>query len=83
MGAPSPTLSPPRDLQINLYSHVQINILHIHRPDPQTPLEEQASSLDAMYRDGKFAAVSPFIPSGRLSVKVNLVFVARSLELLT
>lgn len=32
-------------------------MLHIHRPDPQTPLEEQAAGLDAIYKQGSFAAV--------------------------
>ena len=59
VGVSSPTTSLYRDFQINLYSHVQINILYIHRPDPQTPIEEQAAGLDAMYKDGKFTAVSP------------------------
>jgi aflatoxin B1 aldehyde reductase len=42
----------------------KINILHIHRSDPQTPLEEQAAALDALYKEGKFAAlgVSNFRP---------------------
>jgi aflatoxin B1 aldehyde reductase len=42
----------------------KINILHIHRPDPQTPLDEQAAALDALYKEGKFAAlgVSNFRP---------------------
>jgi aflatoxin B1 aldehyde reductase len=35
----------------------QINTLHCHRPDPKTPLVEQAASLDRLYRQGKFKAV--------------------------
>jgi uncharacterized protein YciI len=47
-------------------------------------MEEQAAGLDAMYKDGKFVAVGPFVPSTRLSMNVDSQFcLARSLELLT
>jgi aflatoxin B1 aldehyde reductase len=41
-----------------------VNILHCHRPDPKTPLVEQASALDELYKQGKFKllGVSNFPP---------------------
>ena len=34
-----------------------VNTLHIHRPDPRTPLEEQAKALNDIYKEGKFKSV--------------------------
>jgi len=41
-----------------------VNTLHCHRPDPKTPLKEQAYALDQLYREGKFKSlgVSNFSP---------------------
>jgi aflatoxin B1 aldehyde reductase len=36
----------------------KINVLHCHRPDPLTPLPEQAATLDQLYRQGGFKSVS-------------------------
>jgi aflatoxin B1 aldehyde reductase len=36
----------------------QVDILYCHRPDPQTPLLEQAAALDSQYRKGVFKRVS-------------------------
>ncbi|KAJ0302400.1 hypothetical protein Brms1b_012029 [Colletotrichum noveboracense] len=43
----------------------KINTLHIHFPDSQTPIEEQASTLDELHKQGKFAqlGVSNFTAS--------------------
>lgn len=36
----------------------QVDILYCHRPDPQTPLVEQAAALDSQYRKGACRRVS-------------------------
>jgi aflatoxin B1 aldehyde reductase len=36
----------------------QVDILYCHRPDPETPLLEQAAALDSQYRKGAFRRVS-------------------------
>ncbi|KAF4810866.1 Aflatoxin B1 aldehyde reductase member 3 [Colletotrichum tropicale] len=43
----------------------KIDTLHIHFPDSQTPIEEQASTLDKLYKQGMFAqlGVSNFTAS--------------------
>ena len=38
-----------------------VNVLYAHRPDPQTPVEEQAAGLDAQYRKGLFKKASAII----------------------
>jgi len=42
----------------------KVNTLHIHRPDPQTPLEEQAKAFNTVFKEGKFQTlgVSNFRP---------------------
>ncbi|KAA8642736.1 uncharacterized protein ATNIH1004_009488 [Aspergillus tanneri] len=42
----------------------QVNTLHIHWPDPETPLKDQAETLDSLHKTGKFKnlGVSNFQP---------------------
>lgn len=42
----------------------QVDVLYIHRPDPRTPLKDQAAALDNEYKNGKFKrlGVSNFSP---------------------
>ncbi|KAI0099188.1 Aldo/keto reductase [Nemania sp. FL0031] len=49
--------------RMQLHGH-RLNVLHCHRPDPETPLAEQAKALDAQYRAGLFEklGVSNFGP---------------------
>ena len=35
----------------------EVNILHCHRPDPSTPLRDQAAALDEHYKRGSFNKV--------------------------
>jgi aflatoxin B1 aldehyde reductase len=46
MAPPQPDLTTPAD---------QINVLYSHRPDPQTPLPEQAAALSTHFHAGHFA----------------------------
>jgi aflatoxin B1 aldehyde reductase len=48
----------------------KVNILYFHRPDPATPILEQAAEINKQYLKGRFAKVNPKIEFERMGLTV-------------